>query len=233
MIVSGVKNLVIAILISLSFYNNLYLLIILIPICVITPFFNKKEFIMKRKKKLLYQFKDFLRIVQGFLNASYSIENSIKNSLKELIMLYGHNSMIVNEVKNICKDININKPIEISMKSFADKTNIEDIVDFSDVLIITKKMGGNLNQTIKRTISIINDKIELEKEINLLTAEKQFEQKIMNLLPFLIIIYMNVSNKEYLSVLYTETWGKLLMTCLVFIYFLSLKVSNKILSIEV
>ena len=233
LITSSIKYFLFALLISVAFYDSIIVLILSIPICIIIPFFNKESFKNIRKKKLLYQFKDFLRIVQSFLNASYSIENSFKNSLKELTMLYGEKSMIVYEIKNICKDISINKPIELSFKKFADKTNIEDIIDFSDVMIITKKMGGNLNQTIKRAISIINDKIELEKEVNLLTAQKQFEQKIMNILPFLIIIYMNITNKEYLIILYKAFWGRLLMIILVFIYFLSLKLSNKILSIEV
>ena len=148
-------------------------------------------------------------------------------------MLYGEDSMMVNELKDMCKKINMNKPIELVFREFALKTKVDDILDFSDVLMITKRMGGNINKAIKNTISLVNDKFDIEIKIKTLTAQKQFEQSIMNLLPFFIIIYMNFSSRDYLKVLYTSIWGRLLMTILLLFYFLSIRISKKIIDIEV
>ena len=141
--------------------------------------------------------------------------------------------MMVKELKDMCKKINMNKAIELVFREFALKTRIDDIIDFSDVLIITKRMGGNINKAIKNTISIVNDKFDIEIKIKTLTAQKQFEQSIMNLLPFFIIIYMNFSSKDYLQVLYTSIWGRLIMTLLLAFYFLSISISKRIINIEV
>ena len=229
---SIIKISILIILIVIAFYNNIYLAIIFIPFILLFPFFNKKEFINRRKKNLLLQFKDFLRTLQSFLDAGYSLENCFYLSIKELKMLHSNNSMIVIELENMCKQIKMNKPIEIVFKDFADKTKIDDINDFAEVFVIAKKSGGNLNNIIKNTISIINDKIEVQNDINISTAEKQFEQNIMNLLPFLIIIYMNISSKEFLISLYTTFLGRVIMTILLIIYFFSINLSKKILEIE-
>ena len=220
-------------LVSVSFYNSMILFAMLIPICVIYPFFLKKILIKKRKNELIHEFKDFLRTLQSFLDASYSLESSFPLCIKEMSMLYGEDSMMVNELKDMCKKINMNKPIELVFREFALKTKVDDILDFSDVLMITKRMGGNINKAIKNTISLVNDKFDIEIKIKTLTAQKQFEQSIMNLLPFFIIIYMNFSSRDYLKVLYTSIWGRLLMTILLLFYFLSIRISKKIIDIEV
>ena len=88
-------------------------------------------------------------------------------------------------------------------------------------------------EIIGNTINVINDKIEVKIEIDTVTASKRFEQKLMNLLPFLIIIYMNISSSSFLRPLYTTLEGRLLMTFALVVYFFSVKISKKILEIEV
>ena len=233
-LISGALNAsVYAVLISIAFYNSVAVLVISIPIAVIFPFFMKQDYIKKRKDKLLSEFKDFLRILKSFLEASYSIENAFSLSIKELTMLHGRDSMMVKEIKAIVSKLKINKPIDLAFKNFADKTHIDDIIDFSEVFIIAKMHGGNISKIIGNTINVINDKIEVKIEIDTVTASKRFEQKLMNLLPFLIIIYMNISSSSFLRPLYTTIEGRLLMTFALVVYFISIVFSKKILQIEV
>ena len=222
-----------AILISIAFYNSIVVLIISIPIAIAFPFFIKDEYIKKRKEKLLMEFKDFLRILKSFLEASYSVENSFALSIKELSMLHGKDAYMVKELKYMVSKLKINKPIDEVFRIFAEKTHVDDIMDFSEVFIISKLHGGNISKIIGNTIGIINDKIEVKIEIDTVTASKRFEQKLMNLLPFLIIIYMNISSSSFLRPLYTSIEGRLLMTFALIVYFFSIKLSKKILEIEV
>ncbi len=221
------------VLIAIAFYNSMLLLVITLPLSVVIPFYQKTELIKKRKEKLLNEFKDFLRILKSFLEASYSVENSFALSIKEMTMLNGKDSMMVKELRSIVAQLKLNKPIDKVFKKFADKTHVEDIIDFSEVFIISKLHGGNISKIISNTINVINDKIEVKIEIDTVTASKRFEQKLMNLLPFLIIIYMNISSSSFLMPLYTTITGRLLMTFALVVYFISVKISKNILDIEV
>ena len=216
-----------------AFYKSFILIIFAIPVSFIYPFCIKKQLIKKRKNILLLEFKDFLRTIQTLLDASYSLENSFLLSVNELSMLHGNSSLFVNELKDMNKKIKMNIPIETVFKNFKERANVEEISDFSEILTIIKKSGGNVNKVIKNTIQVINDKIEISTEINTLTAEKQFEQNVMNILPFLIIIYMNFTSSEFLNPLYTTIMGRLLMTFFLIIYVLAIRTSKKILDIEV
>lgn len=219
-------------LICIAFYKSVFMLILLLPFSFVYPFFEKKVLIKKRKDKLLIEFKDFLRILKTFLEASYSVENSFYLSIKELSMLHGEEAMIVKELKNMVSKLKLNKPIDKVFSEFAFKTHVEDIIDFSEVFIISKLNGGNISKIIGNTINVINDKIEVKLEIETMTASKKFEQSLMNLLPFFIIIYMNISSSEFLKPLYIRIEGRILMTFALFIYFCSIKLSEKILDIE-
>ena len=233
-LLTGTANVMLyMVLICVAFYNSITLLIIISPFAFVIPFFNKTALIKNRKEKLLNEFKDFLRVLKSFLEASYSVENAFALSAKELVMLHGKDSMMVKELKSIVSKLKLNKPIDQVFKQFADKTHMEDIIDFSEVFVISKLHGGNISKIIGNTINVINDKIEVKIEIDTVTASKRFEQKLMNLLPFLIIIYMNISSSSFLKPLYTSIEGRLLMTFALVVYYFSVKISKKILEIEV
>ena len=233
LITSAVNVALYIVLICVAFYDSKILLILLLPLSFVIPFFDKDSFIKKRKEKLLNEFKDFLRVLKTFLEASYSVENAFVLSARELFMLHGNESMMVKEIKSMVSQLKINKPIDVVFKKFAMKTHLEDIIDFSEVFTISKLHGGNISKIIGNTINVINDKIEVKIEIDTVTASKRFEQKLMNLLPFLIIIYMNISSSSFLRPLYTTIEGRLLMTFALVVYYFSVKISKKILEIEV
>ena len=233
LITSAINVALYIILICVAFYDSKILLIITLPLSLVIPFFEKDKFIKKRKEKLLNEFKDFLRVLKTFLEASYSVENAFAMSVRDVTMLHGKDSMMVKELKSMVSSLKMNKPIDVVFKKFADKTHMEDIIDFSEVFIISKLHGGNISKIIGNTINVINDKIEVKIEIDTVTASKRFEQKLMNLLPFLIIIYMNISSSSFLRPLYTTLEGRLLMTFALVVYFFSVKISKKILEIEV
>ena len=229
----GSKAVLILFLIALTFYKSKIIFILFLPMCFIYPFLTKKDLIDKRKRKLLIEFKDFLRILKTNLEASYSVENSFINSVKELKMIHGENSLMLKELLFMIKRLRLSNPIENVFKEFADKTKIDTIMDFSEVFIIAKRNGGNIAKIISNTINIINDKIEIELDIELKTAEKKFEQNIMNLLPFFIILYMNFTSSSFLLPLYTTFVGRLVMTVALVVYYISYSISKKILDIEV
>ncbi len=63
-----------------------------------------------------------------------------------------------------------------------------------------KRSGGELTDIISQTAGIIRDKIQVQEEIHTMTAARVFEQKIMNGIPFGIILYIDL----YISGLFPD-----------------------------
>lgn len=47
---------------------------------------------------------------------------------------------------------------------------------------------------VHHVVHVISDRIQVREEILTMTAEKQFEQRIMNLMPYLIVLYVDLSS---------------------------------------
>ena len=85
-------------------------------------------------------------------------------------------------------------------------------------------------QIMKTTAAGIARKVEVEIEIATMIAAKRYEQRIMLVIPFLIIGYLRMVNQSYICILYEGVAGRIVMTlCLlagIISYFWSRKLIN-------
>ena len=220
-------------LIIYTFYKSINLFFAALPISFIYPFLIKKSLIAKRRNELLNQFKESLSILSSFLSAGYSTENAFRAAIPELKHLFHEDAMIVKEFENIVNGLSINKSLESMLSDFAYRSGLDDITNFSETFNIAKKNGGNLVHIITHTSGIIRDKVQIAEDIKTLNASKIYEQRVMNLIPFIIILYMNFTSPDFFITLYTTFLGRLTMTICLGIYCLSIFLANRIMNIEV
>lgn len=100
-------------------------------------------------------------------------------------------------------------------------------------LLYPNGAGGELASVVHHVVHVISDRIQVREEILTMTAEKQFEQRIMNLMPYLIVLYVDLSSPGFFSQMYETAVGRVVMTGCLVLYLLAWRVSGKILQIEV
>ena len=214
-----VKILGILLAFSYAFYHSFLLFFILIPFGLLIPFFFRQALRKKRQELLLFQFKEMLSILNSFLSAGYSIENALIAAIPDLSALLGENSYMVEELKQVKRSLAMNRPLEEPLSNFALRSGLDDIHNFSEI--------------IQHSSSIIHDKLSIHEEILTLSAAKRFEQKIMNCIPFFIILYLNASSPDFFHILYHSIMGRIVMTIALFIYLLAIYLSQKIINIPI
>lgn len=220
-------------LVSYTFYQSKLVFLAALPVCLIYPFLIRKTLVEKRRQLLLDQFKEALSTLSSFLSAGYSTENAFRVSVQELKHMYSEDALIVREFVHFTKGMDLNKPLEDMLSDFAYRSGLDDVSNFAEIFIAAKKNGGNLVQIIAHTSGIIRDKVQIMEDIKTLNASKQYEQKVMNLIPFVIIIYMNLSSPDFFMTLYTQTLGRVTMTVCLLLYCLAVYLANRIMDIEV
>lgn len=90
-----------------------------------------------------------------------------------------------------------------------------------------------MNDIIRRSAEVIGNKIEVKQEIRTLLSSKKYEQRIMNLIPFLIVAYLQLTSPGFFDVLYYNPAGILVMTGALAVYLAAYLLSRKIVEIEV
>ena len=99
------KGILIIVAASWLFYGNIYFSILMSPWLYLYIRENSKNNKRKERQQLALQFKDAMTAVSFALNAGYSVENSFKEALEELKMLYGRNAVIVKSFSEIATRI--------------------------------------------------------------------------------------------------------------------------------
>ena len=165
----------------------------------------------ERKKKVAMEFQTMLKNVSSSLLAGFSLENAFVEAEKELKQMYGEKSYMFLEMQNINKKVGMNIPIEEPLEDLAERTGMEDIYNFIDILSFAKRA----------------------REIDVAISAKKLEQKVMSVIPVVLLAYMKLTSAEYMSVLYGNVAGVLFMTVCLIAYGGAIHLAGKILQIKV
>lgn len=218
-------------LIFYMFYKSVIVCIVMcIPIALKLTAAYKEYRIDKRKSMLSDGFEELLSGVASALHAGYSLENAFAVAEKELAVLYESKHDIIRETKRICNGIRINRTVTELITDLAKRSGIDDIISFSEILVIAKKSGGNLIAIVKQTADNIHDKREIEQEINAIISGKRLEYRIMCVMPAAMLMYLSICSPGYLTVMYGNFIGVTVMTVCLLIYFFSYCIAEKIMT---
>ena len=185
------------------FYENVLMSFILSPYVYIHYRQRIKERIVHDKKNFKKKFKDGIIAVSFALNVGYSIENAFGQAVDELTLMY------------------------------AEESKVEDIMYFAEIFRYAKRSGGDLMAVIKNTAQIIQQKEEVMSEVDTIISGKKMEQRVMSLIPAVIVIYLKVTAKEFIQPLYGNIAGIIIMTVCLGVYVISDMWAKRIVNIEV
>ena len=219
--------------ISYFFYRSWIACIGLIPVLVLFLREKKKELAKKQRQDLSMQFKDLILTVSANQKAGYSIENAFRESYRDMAMLYGEEAVICAELRYIIAGLDNNVVLEKLLCNLGMRSCLPDVVQFADVFLIAKRSGGSMTDILAKTASVIEQKTETDKEIQLMISAKKMEQKIMNMVPFLIIFYVGTTSKGFFDALYHNLIGVIIMTVCLGFYLAAYLLSRRIVDIEV
>ena len=219
--------------ISWLFYDSIIAWFLMLPLFVLSLKEKGIQLCQKRKRKLELEFRDVILSVSSNLQAGYSVENAFREAYKDIVLLYGTESVMAGEMRLIFRKLSNNEQLESALLNLAKRSDVQDIRDFADIFSIAKRGGGDMRTIIANTAAIIGDKQEVRREIETVVSEKKLEQQIMKYIPFFIIFYISLTTKGYFESLYHNLLGWIVMTGALLIYMAACKLSDRILQIDV
>ena len=194
---------------------------------------KKKEKTKKREQELRVQFLDGIQLMAAALQAGYSPENALHEARKELNKVYTPDAYIIQEFQQMEVQIGMSRNLELLLLDFGRRSGIDDIQSFAEVFLTARRSGGDLLAIIRNTIFCIQQKQETMKEIETCLSGKMMEQKIMSVIPLLILAYMKLTSPDFLDVMYGNPAGNVIMGICLAIYFAAFIWGRKIVNIEI
>lgn len=226
-----IKSILLVLFFSFFFYRSVWAMGILLPV----GFFYYKKLLEdreeKRRREVSTQFQECLQSIATNLRAGYSIENAFLESIADMKLLFGENGFIVRELRLMKKGIKNNISLETLLLSFGDRSQVTAIKEFGELFLIAKRGGGNMIEIIGSTATLIQEKMEVDRQIDILLSAKKMEQNIMECIPFVIILYVGVTSRGFFDVLYHNPLGIVVMSVCLILYIISYMMAEKIMKI--
>ncbi len=193
----------------------------------------RKQRAEARQEQLKKEFLTGASLLGDYLKSGYSIENAIRGSVNELTEVWGADSDIVAEWNRMGKSMSLSMSAEEAFRDFGQRSGIEQIRDFSEIFSIVKRSGGRLDESVASVTSLLSEQFAAEEQIRTMTAAKRYEQKIMNVMPIGILLYIKLSSPDLLAVMYQTLSGRAVMTACLGLYVAAYFWAERIISIKV
>lgn len=219
--------------ISYLFYGTCLCAILLSPYLIYFLKSWEKQWIEKRKNMFQLQFKEAVQALATALNVGYSVENAMREVLKDLQVIYKRDELIIREVRYMVRQLDVNFTIEKVLQEFSERTKEEDVQTFVTIFVMAKRSGGDMIGIIRNTVQQMSEKADIRREIGTIIASKKLEFKVMSAIPFGMICYMKFSFPEFMGILYGNVAGVVIMTICFLGYVIAYEAGKRIVEIEV
>ena len=209
-------TLVVGTALSVLLYHNIFFSLVLLFFYIKIQEIYTEYMLDRRKRALAEQFKDFLFILSTSIGAGRGMRDAIGEAIPGIVGIYGENAILCKELKNMYKRMSIGNEEDVTvLNDFAKRSGSEDIVDFMIIYSTCKTTGASLVDALNKAASVIIDKMTIENEIRTMANRKKNESIILFVMPFVVVLFLNLFSPEYIAPLYESYIGRVIMTMVV------------------
>jgi tight adherence protein B len=159
----------------------------------------------KRADKLREQLPDVLTIMASSLRAGHSFLQSLDTVAKEIAQ------PAASEFQRVVAEIRLGRPVEDALEALAERVGSADFKWAVLAVNIQREVGGNLAEILDTVADTLRERAMLRRQIKVLTAEGRLSAWVLGLLPFGIGLYMFAVNPDYIGLLGTTIYGKIML----------------------
>lgn len=131
------------------------------------------------------------------LSSGMNMQESLSVAYEDLKLEFSDNVYIVQEVAEMLDGIENNIAIEDMLVSLGERSQIDDIKNFGNMFAIAYRAGGNLKDIVRRTSSLISEKIEINAEIETALSSNKSQFNIMMVIPVVMIPLLRTMSSDF------------------------------------
>jgi tight adherence protein B len=195
------------------FYQNTVCSVLLIALSVPCRRLYETHLADKRRAALGVSFRDLLHSLSASFSTGRQMPEALREGLDAMKLIYSADAPIVRELEYMTARLFKGRDDEIAiLNDFAERSRNDDIRNFVDAYFICRTTGGDMEAMVVKAAGVIIDKIEIQKELKTLTAQKRMESNILLLLPAVMLLFLQLLSPDYVAPLYAGIEGRIVMT---------------------
>ena len=186
-----------------------------------------KTMAKRRRKKFVNQLPGTLQLLSGSLRAGYSLMQGVEAVSREVEDPMGR------ELRRVTVESRLGRPLEEALDDAADRLNSADFTWTVMAIRIQREVGGNLSELLQTVAATMMDRTRLKREVAALTAEGKISAVILGFMPIGLGGSLYVMNRPYISLLFTEFLGQVMLGVATVMALVGFAWMKKIIKIEI
>ncbi|UDY25390.1 type II secretion system F family protein [Nocardioides sp. Kera G14] len=158
-----------------------------------------------RRKAFNRALPDTLQLISGALSAGLSLQQSLDTVTNDGI------EPVASEFRRILVETRLGVSVEDAMEGVAQRYESKDFSWVVMAIRIQRQVGGNLAELLDTVAATMREREYLRRQVNALAAEGKLSAVVLGLLPPLFVLYLCFTNWDYVSPLFTDLRGNIML----------------------
>jgi tight adherence protein B len=185
--------------------GNILLGLVFIALGVVGPWVYLGIRRSRRRKAFNAGLPDTLQLISGSLSAGLSLAQSVDTVVRE------GPEPISTEFRRVLVETRLGVTIEDALEGLAERFESKDFEWVVMAIRIQRQVGGNLAELLDTVAGTMREREYVRRQVAALAAEGKLSAWVLGLLPPLFMVYLLLTNYDYVSVMFTEPLGLVMM----------------------
>jgi tight adherence protein B len=169
------------------------------------PFWALSFLKKRREAKFLEAFPDAVDVIVRGIKAGLPLLDSLKLIASET------EEPVRSEFRRIIETQTIGIPIGEACLKLYESMPLPEANFFAIVVSIQQRAGGNLSEALGNLSRVLRDRKKMKAKIKAMSMEAKASAAIIGALPIAVMILVYITSPQYISLLWTEPLGRMMM----------------------
>lgn len=179
------------------------------PMLVLVPAAMPSIYVLRARRQRLdgidQQLPDALELMARAMRAGHAFPSAVQMVGQEVPDPIGQ------EFRITFDEVNYGVPMQDALMNLAARVPLTDLRFFVIAVSIQRQTGGNLAELLDKLASLIRARFKLLGTIRVLATEGRVSAWILSILPFVLVVILNLINPKFMSVLWNDPAGVITM----------------------
>lgn len=185
------------------------------------------SFLKKRREtKFLDAFPDAVDVIVRGIKAGLPLLDSIK------VIVTDSPEPVRSEFRAIIETQAIGMPLGEACAKLYDSMPLPEANFFGIVISIQQRAGGNLSEALGNLSKVLRDRKKMKAKIQAMSMEAKASAGIIGALPIAVMMLVWITSPQYISLLWTEPLGRLMLAASALWMFMGTMVMKKMINFD-
>lgn len=186
-----------------------------------------KRRITTRRNKLEAQLVELLQMLASGLRAGFGLLQAMEAAGEQLP------APISVEIRRTMRDTAMGASVEQALQALNERVGSSDFDIVITAILIQRNVGGNLAEILDNVAHTMRERERIRGEIRTLTSQQRMTGFVIGGIPFGLALVFFLISPEFMKLLFTDSWGRMMLAAASVSEFLGFMVIRKIVNIEV